>query len=447
MLKTAAVESVTQQERGARHFRKSRLVWWPLVGVVVGYVSLASVFAWRTPAWENNDESAHVQYIEHVVSTGLPPAISLKNGVESHQAPLYYYVAAGWQELLQIPSFTPNAAPANASPNWGGAQLFYISHDYTSRQSQQAVWVHELRLLSILLGVITVVAAYATAWLLLRQTAFATAVAATVALWPKFLVVTTAVTNSTLAYALCAAGMPFLLLWWQRREVRWAAAFGLTAGLAVLTDLATLPVVALALLTMIVLKLQQRDRRSPVAAAGTFLGLTGWWFAYNALQYGDPLRSRITTHYLKPFAGGALVRDPPSLSLQILDTFGRVLVHSVWWDGGWNQLHLPGVVDWVFTIAGLVCVVAALAYRVPGWFMLGAYALGSGIAWLLLVRATTQGEGRYLLIALVAWAILLVSGTCKLSGGYPAGWWAWPAAFLGVDLWLVASLLIPYGRL
>lgn len=432
---------------GPRHFKKPRLLWWPLVGVVLAYVALASVFSWLTPAWENNDESDHVQYIEHVVATGLPPAISLKNGIESHQAPLYYYLAAGWQDLLQIPSFTPRAQPAATSPEWRGAQLYYVSHNYTPREHQQAIWVHELRLLSILFGIAVVATAYVTGWLLSRRVFVAAAAATTVAMWPKFLVVTSAVTNSSLAYALSAAALPCLVLWWQRRQVVCAAAFGLTTGLAALTDITTLAVTGVSFLVLIVLSARRRDWKTPVTAAGSFLAVSAWWFAYNIDRYGDPLRSHVTSEYLKPFAGGALVRNPPQLSLQIVDTFGKVLVHSIWWDGGWNQLHLPGTVDWALSFVAVACVVAALAWRTSGWPLLLAYSLGSGIAWLLLVRATTQGEGRYLLISVVPWALLLVGGVSKLARGHPAALWIWPAAFLGIDVWLVTALLIPYGRL
>jgi hypothetical protein len=447
VLRTEPAPPLAEERTGPRHFKESRLLWWPLAVVVIGYVALASVVAWRTPAWENNDESDHIRYVEHVVATGLPPAISLQNGIESHQAPLYYYLAAGWQDLLGIPSFTPNAQPATDSPTWRGVQLDYLSHAYTPAQHRQAVWVHELRLLSIIFGIVTITAAYATGWLLLRRTLPAAALATTVALWPKFLVVTTAVTNSSLAYALCAAGLPLLVLWWHRRRLVWAAGFGAVAGAAALTDITTLPLTGVSLLIVIGLSARRRDWISPAAALGSFLGIAGWWFGYNIERYGDPLRSRITTDYLKPYAGGALIRQPPHLSAQILSAYGRVLVHSFWWDGQWNQLHLPGNLDWGLTFIALFCIAATLAYRLTGWFLVTGYAAGSAIAWLLLVRATTQGEGRYLLIAIVAWAWLLISGITKAARGHPAAWWIWPAAFLGVDLWLVAALLIPYGQL
>jgi len=420
---------------------------WQLAAVLVAYAGLALLFSWRTPAWENNDEADHVTYVEHVAATGSPPPISLAYGVEAAQAPLYYYLAAGWQKALGIPAFTPDDRPAAHPVEWRGARLYYLSHDYDAAERQQALWVHEIRLLSIVLGAGGVACAYAAVRLLTRRAGPAVAVAATVGFWPKYLVVTAAVTNSALAFALCSAALACLAGWWTRRSGWRPVAYGAVAGLAVLADVTTLPVVGAGLALGVGASLWRKRWRQAAASVAAFAAVAGWWFVDNTVTYGDPLREAVTTRFLRPFAGGALIRNPPQLSLSILDTYSRVLVHSVFYDGGWNQLHLPGAWDWALTAAGLACVAAALATRTTGWPLYAGFAAGSVVVWLVLVRATTQGEGRYLLVAVAAWAALLVSGALRAGRGHPLAGWAWPAAFLAVDGWLIATLLVPYGRL
>src|SRR5262249_39045254 len=100
----AQADSVPTQ-RPAATWHRSGFVW-VTVGVCVAYLGLAVAFSLLTPAWENNDEAQHVQYVEYVARHGSPPHIRLANGTESHQAPLYYYLAAGWQGLLGIGPFT-----------------------------------------------------------------------------------------------------------------------------------------------------------------------------------------------------------------------------------------------------------------------------------------------------------------------------------------------------
>ena len=120
-----------------------------LVILVVAYLSLALTFSLLTRAYEADDESAHTDYVEYIVQHHSLPGISVANGGESHQPPLYYLLEAGWQQLLGIRALTPQLAFVKGSiePNH-----LVLSHDYTPTQHEDAVHLHELRLLSVLLG-------------------------------------------------------------------------------------------------------------------------------------------------------------------------------------------------------------------------------------------------------------------------------------------------------
>jgi hypothetical protein len=434
----------------------SRIAAWKERGLlkaalIVGgaYLALAIAFTMLTPAWENNDEADHVQYVEYVADRGTPPRISLENGHEAHQPPLYYYLAAGWQRILGIGSFTtdaPSTSPQAFMPNRYAWALY---HDYTPRQHDQAVWVHELRIVSIVCGLATVLAALTTGWLLTGWVKFAAALAATVALWPKFLVVTAAVTNTALVDALCACALPCFLLWQRTGRLVWAAATGALLGTAALTQETALPVAGLMLLVMFVVAWRRSDWQAPLLAVGCFLVVAGWWYVRNAALYGDPLASQTAQAYLTKIVifGASIVRSPPSLSPHVIHDSLITLSHSVWYDAGFNQLRLPHSFDFVVLAIAAVCIVAAFRSRIPGLLLLVACALGSVIAWLMIIRVTTLAEGRYLLVAIVPWAALLVAGATYAGRNRWMGLWLWPTIMLGLDGYVLAHWLIPHTTL
>jgi hypothetical protein len=432
-----------------------------LLVVVLGYLALVLVFSLRTPAWENDDELGHVQYVEHVVTTGRLPPIAVASGDESHQAPLYYLLVAAWQRVDGIPAFHPEPLPAAVGE---GVKHRELVHDYTVSERAQAGWVHRLRLVSIGCGLLTVLAAYATGWLLTGATSVAAAIAAAVAAWPKFLVVAAAVTNSSLAEALCACALPCWLRWHRTRSTGWAAATGVVLGAAVLTQVTALPLTVLLLAGIAAAGLSRLDRRSPIVATCGAAAVCGWWFVRNEIRYGDPLATRVTDQYLKLIDYG-LIRPRQTLSPAVVIQQLPTLEHNTWYSGGWDQLQLPGRLDAGLWIAATACLIAALGTRPGRHFVIVAGAATSVAAWLLIVRQTTHGQGRYLLTGVTAWATVLVAGAGNLvrrrravvgGGAWFGGrvlmggrWliWLWPAVFLCLDGYVIATFLIPYGGL
>jgi hypothetical protein len=418
----------------------------PRVGLAVGacYLAVAVAFSVLTPAWENNDEFDHVEYIEHVAADWSPPRIGVSEGIEAHQPPLYYYIAAAWQRVLGIAPFTverlPIAPEAYLNPT---STRRVLVHDYTPAQHDQAVHVHLLRLVSIACGLATVLAAVVTGWLLTGRTAFAGAVGATVALWPKFVVVSSAVTNTSLVIALCSCAVPCLLLWSRLRTPGWAAATGCALGAAALTQFTSLPVAGLILLVLVILGGRSHDWRSPLIAVGCFALIAGWWFVRNAILYGDPLASAETRAYLADVPSIVpLVRDPPNLSPSVLSDGWAIGSHSTWYDGGWNQLQLPSTFDWVVWALAAISLGAAAISSIRDRLFLAIFALGGVIAWLILAT-TIPAEGRYLLVAIVAWAALFVAGAERLFGNRRAALWVWPGIMLALDAYVLANWVIP----
>ena len=230
--------------------------WTSIAVLAVVYLALALPFTLLTRAYEADDENAHITYIEYVYQHDSIPLISVSNGAESHQPPLYYLIAAGWQHLLGIPAFSPDLVPAK---NPFAPDGLVFSHQYTASQHQEAVYVHEMRLLSVLLGLGTVLLTYAAARVIGLREPIAVSAGLFVALLPRELVISGNVTSDALLFPLCALALLLFLLSERARKTQrfrhrrlHLLSMGLVLGAAAITKFTSLPIAALLLLLTLV---------------------------------------------------------------------------------------------------------------------------------------------------------------------------------------------------
>lgn len=426
-----------------------------LAGVSVLYVLLALAVDLRTRAWENNDEDSHVEYAAYVMEHHALPPINSDYGDEVHQGPLYYVGLAVWQKLVHIPHFRPDWQFAPVPPPGEPQDVPYkVKHDYSPTQAQQARWLKVMRLFSIGLGLVTVVAVFAVALQVTGVLSMATAVAATVAVWPKFLVVTAAISNDPLVDAACAVALATLIAWIRSDRWPWALATGVALGVAALAKETALPV-AIAMLAVLGLAAWHRRRwGAPLLVPAVMVAMAGWWYVRNRVLYGDFLATAATNRYFNAFLPG-VIRPQPSIAAIPASTT-TLLPNSVWYDGGWNQLMLPRWWAVALSLFALVCIGAAL---LPGRrrilpmnlqiLAVVAAAIASLLSWAALVRDTTIGEGRYLFVAIGSFALLLVVGTVRLLPTHRLLRWAalavWPLLLLAADGYVLVRWMVPYG--
>ncbi|MFC1464683.1 MAG: glycosyltransferase family 39 protein [Candidatus Brachytrichaceae bacterium NZ_4S206] len=161
---------------------------WPLAVILVAYFVIGSLFALRTPAWQNPDEPAHYNYTHQIVLSGSIPMIEPGDWVvglvpigpdvrdapvermtyEDHQPPLFYVLSA---------------------------PVFIIT------DGQLVV----LRLFALLIGAFVVVFAYFTVATIFPAHLYLAAFAATfVALLPQHLAIMASYNNDALSEALLA---------------------------------------------------------------------------------------------------------------------------------------------------------------------------------------------------------------------------------------------------
>ncbi|MDP8925227.1 MAG: DUF2142 domain-containing protein [Chloroflexota bacterium] len=406
--------------------------------ILVAYVCLAFGYARATPRWNNPDEPAHFNYVRHVAQTGQLPILA----------------PGDWDAEL-LARLTTERFPNDdeiAGIRYEGHQppLYYLLGAAVNRLSWDLLLERQvlaLRALSILLGVVTVVAAFVVG----REVApnrpeLALLGGATVAFVPMHTAISAAINNDSLANALAGVTLATLLVGWRRGfGVRGAVALGVLLGLVLLTKLTAYVYVPLGLATLFLRERRpgpplgevfSRAARLTLLAGGVALLIASWWFVRNVSVYGlaDPLG--LARH-------DAVVVGQPrwqALDLASLDFFYRVLFRSFWGMFGWMGVVLP---DRVYLLYLGLTLLAILGLLLP-WLRVASRAIGDlfkrrgddagrgpvalrapWLIWtpILLVFAAVayynltfiQPQGRYLFPALVPLAVVLATGWWRLA--------------------------------
>ena len=170
------------------------------------YLILALFFS-LGPIFEGPDEIEHYRYIRTIATQGALPDLQGQPRGEYHQAPLYYLLAAPVDFFLKDSDFARIDQSKNPSYGW----LVYIAgndnknlylharaENFPFTNSETALSVHIIRLISIALGLGTVIASYASFRLLWPDNPVLRLFAlAMVVFWPQFLYISSTINNDT----------------------------------------------------------------------------------------------------------------------------------------------------------------------------------------------------------------------------------------------------------
>jgi hypothetical protein len=402
------------------------------------YITLGVSYLMATPLFENPDEWSHLSVIRYFIhQRAIPPRVLPERTMSDenmawffsyHDPPLYYtpplyhalsatFLSALGCDMADLPDmmipspvwergWTPEPGPDPRNKT-----MFAHRAEETWTQSETVRATVLLRVASLGLGAVTAACAYLLAWLLSPERAgrrfvapgLGLGAAALVALNPKFLSVSAAVTNDNLINAIFAAFLVGAL--WLRRSPAcsgstwrgWAALGGL-AGLGLMTKqsaLLLLPVGGLAILWQRDERRHARWRRilvNGLAFSAAAFGVGGWWYVRNLALYGDPLG--LETHFA--------AQTP-------LSGFGMqsvwMTLRSYWAAFGWAPIL---VAPWMYAFAGGVAL-AALAG------LLGLAARGRP-------ASLPVDERRALLLLISALALNVISFyRWAISTGAPTG--------------------------
>lgn len=387
------------------------------------FAAISSVIAIKTPAWEAQDEPDHVQNVE-VLAAGhwyrIPSSLLRRPrhtprgfiSNELHQPPLYYLLLAGYQRLISLP-------PRPVDPGRASLASLAARHGlYLHHSARDHRFVLRLRLPNILLGILTIGLTFLTARLVSTDPWAPHISAAIVAFLPRFVFLSSFVTNdnlvNTLGAALAYAGVRAA----QPRGRLWVVVVAGLLGLLVITKLSALP----ALMVVVpILRTRTGWRQRGRMLAGTIaviLAVSGWYLVQNDIRYGDPLALSASKQYLEPIGGLGtfgpyVVRDP--VRLVVYDVPSRI-----WWEF-WHASTMPpfswpwpaSAVLWgliAFAVAGLVTRRRASlpwggASRAQVMILVSLVVAGFASVWLVAL-GTAAYDARVALLGLPALACL-----------------------------------------
>jgi len=245
------------------YIRRPRLY---LLVIVAAYLMAATVFALRTPAWQNPDEPAHYNNIAHIAAgEGLP---------------VLYMGAYDQEYLSQLLAEHFAARHPIASLRYEAYQppLYYVAATPVFWLTQGNLFA--LRLFNIALGAVAIVLLYLCVELVFpTKPLLSVGAAAFAALLPMHVAMSAAVNNDGLAELLLLAAMLALLRWMRMQfyaqgEAQRATPFliiGVLVGLGMATKIyAYMALVLFAGLVWLVLWLQPRvETAAPRALSPT----------------------------------------------------------------------------------------------------------------------------------------------------------------------------------
>jgi 4-amino-4-deoxy-L-arabinose transferase-like glycosyltransferase len=382
----------------------SRRVEVGLVALVLAVqVGIALQYATRIPPYNAPDEPAHANYARHVAATAslpvlrpgdwdaallerlkaerFPEAADVSTiGYESHQPPLYYLLAA---------------------PLAGGG-------------------VVAMRLGSVVIGAVALLALYLTARALIADQPTALLALALAALVPQHGATRASVSNDGLT-ELWLSLLLLLSVVLQRVGTtgRRAGLVGLVTGLAMLTKLSGWVAAPVAVAALLLAPTKAGRKGAHVAVAGAVAaGLVVPWLIRGALVYGldDPLGLRRHDEVV----GGQQLTDAADLP-----RMAATLFRSFWGQFGWMGVLMDERVYLALGALSAVIATGIVLWLMPwgglwresdrrGWSLAGLLLGGVVVATVAYNARYLQPQGRYLFPAMAALAPLAAVGLREL---------------------------------
>lgn len=412
--------------------------------IAAAFAILGLIYSLTTPIFEAPDELYHFAYVRYVAERGALPVQGARAGEEAaqqeaSQPPLYYLLAAPLARLVDTSDFAAVAHNPFAAPglphNDGNKNVVLHGAGESFPYQGTVLAVHLVRLLSLALGLVSVLAVYLAARLIFPgRPALALLSMAVAAFNPQFLFIHAAINNDNLMTALGSLTFVVLLFVATRPRpprvwLRDALLLGVLAGLAALAKLTGVLLLGFVVLSLTLLgwrKGQLRRSLLQVAVIGALAAvLAGWWYARNWLLYGDVtgLNAMLAWVGERQLAPAALRDEIQGLELSFWGVFGwfNILADQAFYAIAQYTTRLALV-----GLAGLG--LTLWLRRRPGPArpsLVDGRALALAALWALLVvtgllgwTSTTPGsQGRLLFPAMAALAPLLVAGLAALLGG------------------------------
>ncbi|MFZ2362480.1 MAG: phospholipid carrier-dependent glycosyltransferase [Anaerolineae bacterium] len=447
-----------------------------LVGAI--FLALTLIYNAAIPLWESDNEWAHYQYARYIAlnhrlprpdtQIAVPPSSDLCQIVPAtgtttvhqfRQPPLYYLlgsvVLSGFDVHSDLPVVSNPHIRTSHSQDDHNVAVHTDAENFPYRGPVLAV--HTLRLLSALIGLAGLAAAYLSGLLLFPRRILAVAMMAVNAFIPQYVLSSAVVSNDILVGAL-GSWCAYLCLWFLlRRPNPWVlGAAMLVTGMAIMTKysgLVLLPMVGLTLLITLVQSWRHNRSRFGRRLAAT-IGVVGLasipivlWLNRNQALYGHVFGAYadVTTSFVQ----GVLAPADQVSSGRLLDPLHAAgfAFMTFWGFFGSETLALPhglvavlGAVS-LAALAGVALTI--LDKRQPVLRIAAAAALlvlvGAFVVNFVKSAGTSEPPGRYFLPIYSTACFTLVLGLDRLT---PVRWQRGAPLLLPAAL-LVLTLAIP----
>ncbi len=442
--------------------------------ILIAFLVLGTIYSVVTPIFEASDELWHYPLVQWLSKGNPLPVQDAKNvgpwKQEASQPPSYYWLM-GWvtswidtSDMAQVRRENPHV---NNGVITSDGNINLVIHD---PQREAFPWrgtvlaVHLARLLSVLMGAMTVWLTYHIALELLPDRAWlALGAAAVNAFTPMFIFISGAVNNDNLTMTLCSLG---LLLIMKRvreyegsgirdqkaagRELPFAQDFfyrigrwlplGVVLGLGALTKTSALALIPITGLAVIVVAWRKGSWREfwagALATALPVLLIAGWWYIRNIQLYGDVTGINAFIDVLgKRAAPASLLQlwgERWGFMLSYWGLFGGVNVPIDYW--GYHVLN--GLV--ILAVIGVIVYFVTMTWRwfredpIHSWrdfrYELRDYLQGRAALFLVglfgvivvalltqWARVTWSSQGRLVFSAISTWSIYFVLGLATIA--------------------------------
>jgi 4-amino-4-deoxy-L-arabinose transferase-like glycosyltransferase len=416
-----------------------------LPAILLAYTLLALVYSVVSPPFEVSDELWHYPLVRHLAVSGLQLPLQDAANVgpwrqEGSQPPLYYFMAAlltagiDTSDMDSVRRINPHADIGIVRPDGNVNMIVHRPAAESFPWAGTTLALHLARLLSVALGLGTVLVTYQLARLLFpADPVIYLGAAALNAFLPMFLFISGSVNNdnlSTLLGNLLTLLIVRLLLIDRAPVWRDYALLGVVTGAGLLAKFNIgflIPLVALALL---IVSLRRRDWRPLVIggliAGGLTIAIAGWWYLRNLQLYGDPTG-------LNTFLDIVGRRAVPA-NLAQLWSERHSFTQAFWGFFGGVNVPLPDAVYTVFNAAGLVGLAGAGAFWLHS-------ALAPRFAWR--VTSLTLSGKRWLPAAVtVIWPLVTFVSYLRWTAETPASQGRLLfGALSSIVLWLAVGLV------
>jgi hypothetical protein len=324
------------------------------------HVFLGVLYSVVVPLWESYDEWGHYPYVEYIATERTLPRERLTNrNDETHQPPLYYILGAlatFWVDTSDDFVMIPNEYSVHRGGE-GGVNLHLHLDDEEFPYRGTVLAAHITRLVSVLLGTVSVWATYLIARTLFpSRRKLALGSLAVSAFWPQLLFLSSVVTNDVMVTACGSLVLLFLAKILAHSASLWdLLGLGVSLGAGLLSKrngLALVPFVVVGL-GIAAIRKDQFEKKMLTLLGGSGLILvgvaltSGWWLKGLQDRYqGYILRIFSMLSHPAQIAQLHWERLPSALYF-CLATFFAAFGHL-----------LLGVEAWIYRLVALICLTA-----------------------------------------------------------------------------------------